>query len=56
MTKNVNKFTDMIQLRVSTEYLAALDDWRRKQTPIPSRSAAIRAITAKTLKKTIMAT
>ncbi len=40
----------LFQMRVSKEFLAALDNWRRKQSPIPSRSEAIRHLTAKGLK------
>jgi hypothetical protein len=32
------------QMRVKPEFLALLDNWRRKQTPIPSRAAAIRKL------------
>jgi len=32
------------QMRVSEEFLAAIDDWRTKQRPVPSRSEAIRQL------------
>jgi hypothetical protein len=34
-----------IQLRCSDEYLRAIDEWRAKLRPIPSRSEAIRQLT-----------
>ena len=37
--------TVTVQLRVSTEYLKAVDDWRRQQEDIPVRSEAIRRLT-----------
>jgi hypothetical protein len=36
----------LIQVRVSLKYLAALDAWRVKQPDKPSRSEAIRRLTA----------
>jgi hypothetical protein len=37
--------TVTIQLRVSQEYLDAVDEWRRQQPDIPVRSEAIRRLT-----------
>jgi hypothetical protein len=37
--------TVTVQLRVSAEYLKAVDDWRRLQDDIPVRSEAIRRLT-----------
>jgi hypothetical protein len=39
------------QMRVSKEVLSVLDNWRRKQDPIPSRAQAIRDLILKTEKK-----
>ncbi len=33
-----------MELRVSGEFLATIDAWRRKQSPIPSRAQAIREL------------
>jgi hypothetical protein len=43
--------TITIQMRVSEEYVAGIDEWRAKQRPIPSRSEAIRQLTAIALGK-----
>ena len=40
-----------IRMRVSAEYVAGIDEWRAKQRPIPSRSEAIRRLTAMALSK-----
>ena len=37
--------TVTVQLRVSADYLKAVDDWRRQQPDIPVRSEAIRRLT-----------
>jgi hypothetical protein len=37
--------TVTVQLRVSADYLKAVDDWRRLQDDIPVRSEAIRRLT-----------
>ena len=37
--------TVTVQLRVSADYLKAVDDWRRQQDDIPVRSEAIRRLT-----------
>lgn len=34
------------QMRVTEEWLAIIDEWRRKQADIPSRAEAIRRLTA----------
>lgn len=33
-----------LQIRVSEQWLAGVDDWRRKQTKIPSQAEAIRRL------------
>jgi hypothetical protein len=38
-----------IRLRVSADYIAGIDAWRRKQPDVPSRSEAIRKLTAMAL-------
>lgn len=48
MAETQNK---LLQVRVSEQYLTRLDRWRSKQSPIPSRSEAIRVLTASGLKK-----
>jgi len=35
-----------LQMRVSAAYLKSIDEWRRKQPDLPSRSEAIRRLTA----------
>jgi hypothetical protein len=40
-----NPMPNQIQLRCSDEYLEAIDEWRAKFRPIPSRSEAIRQLT-----------
>lgn len=41
----------LLQVRVSKQYLETLDNWRRKKSPIPSRSEAVRKLTIEGLKK-----
>jgi hypothetical protein len=41
----------LLQLRVSAEYVAGIDEWRRQQPDLPSRSEAIRRLTAIALGK-----
>ena len=36
----------LFQLRVSEKFFAALDRWRSKQKPIPSRAEAVRVLVA----------
>jgi hypothetical protein len=45
----------LLQMRVSGDFLRTVDDWRRKQPELPSRSEAIRrlvqqALTSRTTK------
>lgn len=40
----VEKLTERIQLVASKEFIELVDDWRRKQKEIPSRSEAIRQL------------
>jgi hypothetical protein len=35
-----------LQMRVSAGYLKSIDEWRRQQPDLPSRSEAIRRLTA----------
>jgi hypothetical protein len=35
-----------LQMRVSASYLKSVDEWRRRQPDLPSRSEAIRRLTA----------
>jgi|GEM_PF-2304499 len=37
--------TQRFNMRCDSDFLAEIDDWRRKQHPIPSRSEAIRILT-----------
>ncbi|MFK8034852.1 MAG: hypothetical protein AB8B94_11965 [Hyphomicrobiales bacterium] len=39
------------QMRVSEEFLKKIDDWRRQQPEIPSRSEAIRILVDEALNK-----
>jgi hypothetical protein len=39
----------IFQMRTSAAFLALLDDWRRSQTPIPSRAEAIRLLVEKAI-------
>ncbi len=41
--------TERIELRASAEFLKALDEWRRRQPDLPSRSSAIRQLVEKAL-------
>jgi hypothetical protein len=40
-----------LQMRVSAAYLREIDEWRRQQPDLPSRSEAIRRLTAIALSK-----
>lgn len=40
----------LFQMRVSKEFLKALDDWRGKQSPIPPRAEAVRVLVEAGLK------
>lgn len=41
--------TERFQMRVSIDFLAKIDEWRRHQPDIPSRSEAIRRLVEKAL-------
>ena len=41
----------LFQMRVSKEFLTALDKWRRKQEAIPARAEAVRVLVEKGLAK-----
>ena len=56
MTQDMVRPTDdkketTLQMRVSAAYLKSIDEWRRKQTDLPSRSEAIRRLTAIALRE-----
>ena len=36
--------SERLQMRVSTEFLDKVDEWRRKQPDLPNRSEAIRRL------------
>jgi hypothetical protein len=53
---DMNRPTDdpkrhLLQLRVSEDFITALDEWRAEQHPLPSRSEAVRQLTMKSLAK-----
>ena len=41
--------TERIELRASGEFMQAIDEWRRRQPDLPSRSSAIRQLVEKAL-------
>lgn len=41
----------LLQIRISDVLLNILDDWRRKQRPIPARSKAVRLLIEATAKQ-----
>lgn len=41
--------TERLQMRVSAEFLARVDDWRRTQQDLPNRSEAIRRLVEQAL-------
>lgn len=45
--------TQQFQMRVSQEWLDAIDDWRTALRPVPSRAEAIRLLTEKGGLKTL---
>ena len=36
--------TERLEMRIEPEWIAKVDDWRRRQTAIPSRAEAIRRL------------
>jgi metal-responsive CopG/Arc/MetJ family transcriptional regulator len=42
--------TERLQMRVSPEFIKSVDNWRRKQEDLPSRSEAIRRLVEQALK------
>ena len=44
------QMTRLFQMRVDDAFLEAVDDWRREQKDLPSRSEAIRRLVAMALK------
>jgi hypothetical protein len=40
-----------LQMRVSEQFLRTIDDWRRKQPDLPSRTEAIRRLVEKAIEK-----
>jgi hypothetical protein len=47
----VTEKTERFEMRVSTEFLKAVDQWRRQQPDQPSRAAAIRQLVEIELKQ-----
>jgi len=41
--------TERFEMRVSPEFLRMIDDWRRLQTPIPSRAEAVHELCERAL-------
>ena len=41
----------IFQMRASEAFLALVDDWRRLQTPLPSRAEAIRILVEKAVRE-----
>ena len=44
MTKHVHIAAERFEMRVSKEFLAAIDEWRRHQPDSPSRAEAMRQL------------
>jgi len=42
--------SERFELRVSEDFLRAIDDWRRKQPDLPSRAEAIRRLVDQALR------
>jgi len=42
--------TERFEMRVASAFLAAIDEWRRKQPDLPSRAEAIRRLVEQALK------
>lgn len=49
MTREVT-LPNLVQVRLSDDTAKAIDDWRRKQDDIPTRSEAIRRLVEKGLR------
>jgi hypothetical protein len=49
----VARFTEQLLMRVDAEFLKRIDDWRRLQPDLPSRSEAVRRLVDLGLKKEI---
>ena len=43
--------TERFEMRVSKEFLAAIDEWRRHKSDLPSRAEAIRQLVERGLTK-----
>ena len=52
-TQKLNK-DKIFQMRTSEAFLALLDDWRRTQSPIPSRAEAIRILVGKAVREDML--
>jgi metal-responsive CopG/Arc/MetJ family transcriptional regulator len=48
-TNDADGQSERLQMRVSRRFIRAVDDWRRHQPDIPSRSEAIRRLVEKSL-------
>lgn len=46
MPPKAEKNTERLEMRVPTAFLEAVDDWRRAEKDLPSRSEAIRRLAA----------
>ena len=44
--------TERFEMRLSPEFVARVDEWRRRQADLPSRAEAIRRLAEAGLKKT----
>jgi hypothetical protein len=42
--ENFETFTETFRMRVSMDFLKTLDDWRRQEEDLPSRSEAARRL------------
>ena len=47
----LEKQTERFEMKASPEFLARLDQWRRKQPDLPNRSEAIRRLVEQALKQ-----
>lgn len=48
--RKMQEKTERFEMRVEATFLAAIDDWRRKQPDLPSRAEAIRRLVEQALK------
>jgi metal-responsive CopG/Arc/MetJ family transcriptional regulator len=50
MPRKADKMNKQIMVRLTDELLAAIDDWRRTELDLPSRSEALRRLAIAALK------